>query len=120
MLGDKKIPATVDEYIAQFPEDVQSIMQQIRAVIHEAAPDVVEKISYQMPAFHYKGVLVWFGGHTNHIGFYPTGEGIEAFKGELSGYKYSKGAIQFPLGKPMPFDLIRRIVKYRLESTLKK
>lgn len=120
MQEKKDQPETVDEYIARFPPDVQAIMQQIRAVIKESAPGVVEKISYQMPAFVLKGTLVWFGGHTHHIGFYPTGEGIEVFKEELSGYKFSKGAVQFPLDKPIPFDLIRKIVKYRVAKNLKK
>lgn len=113
-------PTTIDEYIAQFPEDVQQIMVKIRAVIKESAPGAVEKISYQMPAFYLKGTLVWFGAHKSHIGFYPTGSGIEAFKAELSPYKSSKGAVQFPLGKPMPYELIAKIVKFRVAENLKK
>lgn len=113
-------PTTIDEYIAQFPEDVQQIMVKIRAVIKESAPGAVEKISYQMPAFYLKGTLVWFGAHQRHIGFYPTGSGIEAFKAELSAYKSSKGAVQFPLDKPMPYELISKIVKYRVAENLKK
>jgi len=112
-------PITVDQYIEECPKDVQPILQKIRAVIHEAAPNVKEKISYQMPAFYLKGTLVWFGVHKNHIGFYPTAEGIEAFEEELSAYKWSKGAVQFPLDKPMPYDLISRIVKYRVAEDLK-
>ena len=112
-------PLTVDEYIEQCSKDVQPILQKIRAVIHEAAPGIKEKISYQMPAFYLKGTLVWFGVHKNHIGFYPTGEGIEAFKEELSANKWSKGAVQFPLDKPIPYDLISRIVKYRVAEDLK-
>jgi len=113
----KKVgPTTVDEYIAQFPEDVQVILQKIRGVIKEAAPQSVERISYQMPGFFQNGMLVWFGGHQSHIGFYPTGEGIEAFKDGLSGFKTSKGAVQFPLDQPIPYDIIRKIVIYRVEK----
>jgi len=113
-------PTTIDEYIAQAPPDVQPVLQKIRAVIHETVPEAQERISYQMPGFYLKGSLVWFGSHTNHIGFYPTGQGIEAFKAELSPYKTSKGAVQFPLDKPIPYDLIRKIVKYRVAENLKK
>jgi uncharacterized protein YdhG (YjbR/CyaY superfamily) len=112
----KASPSTIDEYIAQFPDDVQEIMQKIREVIKEAAHHAVEKISYQMPGFYQNGMLVWFGGHQRHIGFYPTGEGIEAFKDELSEYKTSKGAVQFPLDKPIPYDLIRKMVIHRVEK----
>ncbi len=120
MEGKKENPTTIDEYIAQFPEDVQQILFKIRAVIKEAAPEAVERISYQMPGFYQKGNLVWFGAHPHHIGFYPTGSGIEAFKEELSAYKWSKGAVQFPLDKPIPYDLIRKIVTYRVAQNLKK
>jgi uncharacterized protein YdhG (YjbR/CyaY superfamily) len=113
-------PTTIDEYIAQCPPDVQPILQQLRAVIKAAAPQAVEKISYQMPAFAFNGNLVYFGLHTHHIGFYPTSSGMQAFKDELSAYKTSKGAAQFPLDQPLPFDLITRIVKYRLAENQKK
>lgn len=120
MEGKTGHPTTIDEYIAQCPEDVQPILNKMRAVIKESAPNAVERISYQMPAFFLKGYLVWFGLHTQHIGFYPTGSGIEAFKDELTGYKKSKGAVQFPLDKPIPYELISRIVKFRVEENLKK
>ena len=113
-------PSSVDEYIAQYPPDVQTIMNQVRSVIKEAAPAAKERISYGMPGFYLNGMLVWFGGHKNHIGFYPTGEGIEVFKNDLARYKTSKGAVQFPLDEPMPYDLIKKIVRYRLEVNLKK
>lgn len=113
-------PSTIDDYIAQYSPDVQAIMNRVRQVIKEAAPQAQERISYGMPGFFFKGMLVWFGGHKSHLGFYPTGEGIEAFKDELVGYKMSKGAVQFPLDQPMPYDLIRKIVKYRLEVNSKK
>ena len=113
-------PSTTDEYIAQFPQDVQQILQKVRSVIKESAPGAVEKISYGMPGFYLNGMLVWFAGHKTYIGFYPTGEGIETFKDELTAYKFSKGAVQFPLDKPMPYDLIRKITKYRVERNTKK
>ncbi len=113
-------PATIDEYIAQFPADVQAIMQEIRQVIRQAAPQAEERISYGMPGFYQHGMLVWFGGHKSFIGFYPTGEGVEAFKHELAAYKMTKGAVHFPLGEPVPYDLITRIVKYRVKANLEK
>jgi uncharacterized protein YdhG (YjbR/CyaY superfamily) len=116
----KRTPKTVDSYIAQFPEDVQVILRQIRAVIKESAPSAEERISYQMPGFYLHGMLVWFGAHQNHIGFYPTSAGIEAFKKDLSGYKFSKGAVQFPLDQPIPYDLIRKMVLFRVQENIKK
>lgn len=113
-------PSSIDEYVAQFPPGVQSIMNKVRSAVKDAAPQAEERISYGMPGFYLKGMLVWFGGHKNHIGFYPAGEGIEAFAHELAGYKTSKGAVQFPLDQPVPYDLIRKIVKYRVEQNLKK
>jgi len=114
MEENKGRPTTIDEYIAQCPEDMQPILEKIRTVIKESAPGAVEKISYQMPAFYLNSILVWFGAHAHHIGFYPTGAGIEAFKEELSPYKWSKGAVQFPLDEPMPYELIKKIVKWRV------
>jgi uncharacterized protein YdhG (YjbR/CyaY superfamily) len=116
----KNKPTTVDEYISQYPQDVQQILTKIRALIKESAPGVQEKISYQMPAFDLNGTLVWFGAHTNHIGLYPNPSGIEAFKKELASYKQSKGAVQFPLDQPIPYELIRKIVKFRAAANLKK
>jgi uncharacterized protein YdhG (YjbR/CyaY superfamily) len=120
MEGKKGHPTTIDEYISQFPEDVQRILVKIRAEIKESAPEAVEKISYQMPAFYLNGSLVWFAVHQHHIGFYPRASGIEAFKEELSAYKWAKGSVQFPLGKPMPYELISEIVKFRVAENLKK
>jgi uncharacterized protein YdhG (YjbR/CyaY superfamily) len=120
MDGNAENPTTIDEYIAQYSEDVQQILTKIRAVIHEAAPQAVEKISYQMPAFYLNGILVYFGVSRHHIGFYPTPSGIEAFKEEISAYKWAKGSVQFPLDKPMPYDLIRRIVRFRVAENLQK
>jgi uncharacterized protein YdhG (YjbR/CyaY superfamily) len=120
MEGKKEQPITIDEYIAQFPQDVQQILNNLRSAIQESAPQAVERISYQMPAFYLKGNLVYFGAHKHHIGFYPTGSGIEAFKEELSAYKWSKGAVQFPLNEPIPYELIGKIVKFRAAENLKK
>jgi uncharacterized protein YdhG (YjbR/CyaY superfamily) len=105
---------TIDEYIEQYPEDIQKILKKIRSVIIEAAPEATEKISYQMPTFFLKGNLVHFAAYKNHIGFYPVPSGIEKFKEELSQYKGAKGSVQFPIDKPMPLDLIRRIVLFRV------
>lgn len=113
-------PASIDEYIARFPEDVQAIMTRLRAVIKDAAPQAEERISYQMPAFYLNGVLVYFAGFKRHIGFYPTPSGIEAFKEELSRYKGAKGSVQFPLDQPLPYDLVARIVKFRVAETSQK
>ena len=113
-------PANIDEYIAQFPEDVQRILKEMRAVIKETAPQATEKISYGMPTFYLNGNLVHFGGHPKHIGFYPTPSGIGAFQQELAPYKMSKGTVQFPLDQPIPYDIVRRIVKFRAEENLNK
>jgi uncharacterized protein YdhG (YjbR/CyaY superfamily) len=111
---------TIDEYIAQCPEEARPILERIRAVIKEAAPLATEKVSYGMPGFYLRGDVVWFGLHTHHVGLYPKPSGIEAFKEELAPYKQTKGAIQFPLDKPMPYELIARIVKFRVAENLKK
>ena len=113
-------PSTTDEYIGQFPPDIQRILNKVRAVIKETAPQAIERISYGMPGFYLNGMLVWFAGHKDYIGFYPTGEGIAAFEKEIAGYKSSKGAVQFPLDQPIPYDLIRKMVKHRMEQTQKK
>ena len=113
-------PATIDEYIARFPADVQQILARVNAVIKESAPEAVEKMSYGMPGYVLRGYLVGFAAHQRHIGFYPTPSGIEAFETELSAYKRSKGAVQFPLDSPIPDDLISTIVKFRVAENLKK
>ena len=110
---------SIDEYIALFPIEVQKILEELRTVIKTSAPGAVEKISYQIPTFFLKGNLVHFAAFKNHIGFYPTPGGIQAFKKELSMYKGAKGSIQFPLDKPLPLDLIGKIVKYRVAENLK-
>jgi uncharacterized protein YdhG (YjbR/CyaY superfamily) len=117
---NKNNPATVDEYITNFPKDVQKLLEQVRATIKKAAPDAKEKIGYGIPTFTLNGNLVHFGGYQNHIGFYATPHGHEAFKKELSVYKQGKGSVQFPINKPLPLDLITRIVKFRVKQNLEK
>jgi uncharacterized protein YdhG (YjbR/CyaY superfamily) len=119
VMESRKTFKTIDEYIATFPEDVQTVLHELRLVIRDSAPEAKEAISYKMPAFKQNGTLVWFAAFKNHIGFYPTALGIEAFKSELSGYELSKGTIRFPLDKPIPFDLIHKIVKYRVKQQLR-
>jgi uncharacterized protein YdhG (YjbR/CyaY superfamily) len=107
---------TIDEYIQTFPENIQTILEKMRQTIRKAAPEAVETISYRMPAFKLNGILVYFAAAKNHIGFYPTASPIEVFKKELSPYKTSKGAIQFPLNMPVPWDLVEKIVKFRVKE----
>ncbi|MEH7355637.1 DUF1801 domain-containing protein [Neobacillus drentensis] len=120
MEGNKITFKSIDDYILQFSTEVQEILEMVRNVIKESAPDAVEKISYQMPTFYFHGNLVHFAAHKKHIGFYPTSSGIAAFKHELSDYKSSKGAVQFPLDKPIPYALISEIVKFRVAENIKK
>ncbi|MBS4199181.1 DUF1801 domain-containing protein [Bacillus sp. FJAT-49732] len=117
---DKNAINTIDEYILQFPLETQEILNKIRNVIKEVAPEAEEKISYQMPAFSLHGNLVYFGAWKNHIGFYPTSSGINAFINEISEYKGTKGSIHFPLKKPIPYELISKIVKFRVAENTKK
>jgi uncharacterized protein YdhG (YjbR/CyaY superfamily) len=112
--------SSIDEYIATFPKEIQMKLEVVRATIKAAAPEAVEKISYQMPTFFLYGNLVHFAAFKNHIGFYPVPSGIQAFKEELSQYEGSKGAVRFPLDKPLPLELISKIVKYRVAENLKK
>lgn len=119
MEGNDNTNSQIDEYILQFPPDIQEKLRKLRKVIKEAAPDAEEKISYQMPTFALHGNLVHFAAFKNHIGFFPTPSGVEAFRDELSGYKTSKGTIQFPLDKPLPYELISRIVKFRVAENVK-
>jgi len=111
-------PKNIDEYIAGFPEDIQEKLQRIRMTIRAAAPDAEEKISYQMPTFYLKGNLVHFAAFKEHIGFYPTPTGTEKFQKELAAYKVAQGTARFPLDKPIPFDLITEIVKFRVKENL--
>lgn len=111
---------TVEEYFSSFSASTQDILQQVRKTIKRAAPEAKEVISYNMPAFKLNGVLVYYAAHNEHIGFYPTASPIVAFKEELAGYKFSKGAIQFPINKPMPVDLITRMVQFRVREDMEK
>ena len=111
---------TIDEYIQTFPEEVQSILEKMRQTIRRAAPEAEEAISYQIPAFKLNGNLVWFAAFKNHIGFYPVITGIQAFKKELSPYKGAKGSVQFPMEKPIPYDLVKKIVMFRRKENLEK
>ncbi|CAM4448264.1 iron chaperone [Paenibacillus typhae] len=120
MDADKATFENIDDYIGQAAPEVRELLQEIRKVIHEAAPEATEKISYQMPTFDLHGNLVHFAAFKKHIGFYPAPRGIEAFKDELSVYKGAKGSVQFPLGQPMPYDLISRIVKFRAAENIEK
>jgi uncharacterized protein YdhG (YjbR/CyaY superfamily) len=113
-------PKNFDEYIVAFPEETQKILEQLRETIKKAAPDADEVISYGMPSFRQNGRLLYFAAFKNHIGFYPMATGIEAFKTKLSEYKWAKGSIQFPLQKPMPLELITKIVKFRVNENLEK
>jgi len=107
---------TIDEYIKTFPKDIQKILEQVRQTIKEAAPDAEEAISYQIPTFKLNGNLVHFAAFKNHIGFYPAPSGQKAFEKDLSVYKSGKGSVQFPIDKPMPLSLIKKIVKYRVNE----
>jgi uncharacterized protein YdhG (YjbR/CyaY superfamily) len=110
----------IDEYIATFPKDIQGKLEGMRSAIKEAAPEAEEVISYGMPAFKMNRVLVYFAAFKSHIGFYPMASGISAFKDELSRYKQSKGAVQFPIEEVVPLDLVRRMVKFRVEEDMAK
>ena len=114
-------PSNIEEYISGFPKDTQKILEQIRATIKKAAPDAEETISYAIPAFTLKGRhLVYFAGYENHTSLYPAPRGNDAFKKELSAYKGGKGTVQFPLDKPIPLDLITKIVKFRVKENMEK
>jgi len=120
MISTKNKFNTIDEYISTFPDDIQNILQKVKQTIIEAAPDAEEAISYQIPTFKLNGNLVHFAAFKNHIGFYPAPSGQKAFQKELSVYKSGKGSVQFPLDKPIPLSLIKKIVKYRVKENLEK
>ncbi len=111
---------SVGEYIAGFAKDIQTILKKIRQAIKKAAPDAEEKISYKMPTFTLNGNLVHFAAFKNHIGFYPTPSAIEKFKRQISVYHNAKGSVQFPLNQPIPYDLITKIVQFRVKENLGK
>ncbi|MGA3110735.1 MAG: DUF1801 domain-containing protein [Candidatus Bathyarchaeia archaeon] len=110
---------TVDQYIASFPKNIQDLLQRVRQAIREAAPEAKEAISYEIPAFKLNGNLVWYAAFKDHVGFYPRASGIEAFKEKLSAYEIRKGTVRFPLDKPIPLDLIREIVRFRVKENCK-
>lgn len=119
VMTNRSTATNIDEYIAEFPSDTQKVLQEVRALIKKNAPGAVETMSYAIPTFDLKGKhLVHFAGFKKHIGFYPTSSGIAAFSEELKGYKSSTGSVQFPHGQPLPTDLIRRIVEYRVDEVL--
>jgi uncharacterized protein YdhG (YjbR/CyaY superfamily) len=113
--------ANIDDYIFLQPSEVQPLLQKVRETIQDTAPGASEYISYAMPSFKYNGkILVYFAAHKNHIGFYATPGANIAFKKELAGYKSSKGAVQFPFDRPLPYELIRRMVQYKLVEITSK
>ena len=120
MKTKQKQPTSIDEYIADFPRDVQPLLEKVRAAIRKAAPNAVEKISYQMPTFVQEGNLIHFAGYAKHIGLYPGSKPIEEFKDELSKYETSKGTVRLPLDKPIPVGLIGRITKFCVKRNLEK
>ena len=116
-MASRSTASSIDEYIAGFPAETQSRLQELRVLIKTVAPEATETISYAMPTFDLNGRhLVHFAGYERHVGFYPVPSGIDAFKDELKQYKQGKGSVQFPLDEPLPTDLIRRIVVFRVEE----
>ena len=113
-------PKNIDEYIAGFPQDVQEILEKMRLTIRKAAPDAEETIKYQIPTFTLKGNLLSFAAYKKHIGFYPAPAGNENFRNALSVYRAGKSSVKFPLDKPIPFDLISKIVKFRIKENLER
>jgi uncharacterized protein YdhG (YjbR/CyaY superfamily) len=121
MSTDQSAPTTIDAYIAAFPPEVQAILEQIRQVIHEEVPNLGETISYGMPTFTlHEKYLVYIAAHKKHIGLYPAPTGVEAFQEAVALYGGGKGTLKFPLNKPMPFDLIRRVVRFRAKEQAEK
>lgn len=119
MIAPRKQFKTIDEYIAAFPKDVQDILEELRRVIRESAPNADEAISYGIPTFKLNGNLVHFAAFKNHVGFYPTPSAIVAFKKELSQYKQAKGSVQFPIDKPIPLNIVKKIVKFRVKENIR-
>jgi uncharacterized protein YdhG (YjbR/CyaY superfamily) len=117
-MTNRSTAGSIDEYVAEFPPETRTALEELRALIRASAPDATETISYAIPTFDLHGKhLVHFAGYEKHIGFYPTGRGAEAFREELASYKGGKGSVQFPLGHPLPADLIRRIVEFRVKDS---
>lgn len=121
MKTSRRTPRDIDDYIAGFPEDVQKILKKVKATIKKTAPDAEETISYQIPTFKLNGrYLIYFAGFKNHISLYPAPRGAKEFKTELAAYEGGKGTVQFPLDKPIPFDLIKRIVEFKVKENQEK
>ena len=120
MADNKKVPQDIDEYINMLPKDIQIILESLRQTIRKAALEAEETINYQIPIFKLNGNLVHFAAFKKHIGFYQTPSGTETFKKELSKYEGAKGSIKFPIDKPLPLDLIAKIVKFRVRVDLQK
>lgn len=120
MKTDQPAPRNIDEYIAGFPHDVQKTLKKIRLTIRKAAPDAQEAIKYQMPTFTLKGNLLSFGAYKKHVGFYPAPAGNEQFRKDLSVYRAGKSTVRFPLDKPIPLDLISKLVKFRVKEHLER
>ena len=111
---------TIDQYIEQFPTEVVKKLNELRFTIIQVIPEATERISYKMPAFHWKENLIYFAAYKNHIGIYPTSKPIDHFKEELKNFKCSKGAIQIPLNQEIPIELVKKIVLYRIEQVKNK
>lgn len=120
MQSDSNQITSIDEYISVYPEDIQHLLEQMRKTIGAAAPEATEAISYGLPTFKLNGNLVHFGAFKHHIGFYPAPSGITAFQAELVPYQVSKGAIRFPVDQPLPLDLVKNIVEFRVRENLNK
>lgn len=119
-MNTESVITSIDQYIAQFPVDVQDVLQKIRSIIKQKAPDATEAISYQMPTFKLNGNLIHFAAYKNHIGLYPTPSGMVAFEEKTAMYKQGKGSIQFPLKQAIPYDLIAEIVEFRMAESIAK
>ena len=119
-MGKNEKTDPVEAYIGQFSEPIQVLLRGLRATIREVASEAEERISYRMPAYFLGGPLVYFAAFARHIGFYPTASGIASFESELSAYKHAKGSVQFPLDKPLPLDLVARIVKFKAKENRSK
>jgi len=120
MKAKSQQPTTIDEYIADFPRDVQAVLEKVRATIRKAAPKAEEAIKYQIPTFVLNGNLIHFGGYKNHVGLYPGSKPVEEFKDQLSKYETSKGTVRFPLDKPIPYALIGKITKFCVQRNQEK
>jgi uncharacterized protein YdhG (YjbR/CyaY superfamily) len=120
-MTNRSTARSIDDYIAEFPHETRKVLQEVRSLVRTVAPDATETMSYAIPTFDLNGKhLVHFAGYAKHVGFYPGAEGIAAFKDELKPFKSAKGSVQFPLDQPMPADLIRRIVAYRVDASTGK